>query len=93
MTDAEREQADRGRQAYRKVRRAPGVMATRLTELGRQLAEDDLTPSQRAMKEQAVESLERAFRAQKKCRKCGRPLSDPLSIQRATGPECWEKAS
>ena len=93
MTDAEREQADRDRDAYRKVRRAPGVQANRLTELLRQLAEDDLTPSQRQMKERAVESLERAFRAQKKCRKCGRQLSDPQSISRATGPECWEKVS
>lgn len=95
MTDAEREQRDRDRQAYRKVRQAPGVMAARLAELHRQLDEDALTASQRLMKEHAVESLERAFRAQKRCMYpgCGRLLSDPVSVSRGIGPDCWEKTS
>ena len=27
----------------------------------------------------------------KKCIKCGRPLTDPVSMQRGYGPECWDK--
>lgn len=93
MTDAEREQADRDRQAYRKVRQAPGVAAARLAELERQLAEDDLNPSQRAMKEHATESLERAFRSQVRCRRCGRHLEASRSRELGIGPECERKAS
>lgn len=26
-----------------------------------------------------------------KCQKCGRKLTDPDSIQRGYGPECWEE--
>ena len=72
---------------------AARIAAAREAEHQRQLAEDDLTSSQRAMKERAVESLERAFWAQKKCRRCGRHLSNELSKSRGVGPECWEKAS
>jgi DNA repair exonuclease SbcCD ATPase subunit len=93
MTDAEREQRDRDRQAYRKVRQAPGVQAARLTELLRQLDEDDLNASQRTMKEHAVESLERAFRAQVRCRICGRHLENETSRGRGIGPECERKVA
>lgn len=27
----------------------------------------------------------------KKCKRCGRKLSDPLSMERGYGPVCWEK--
>ena len=26
-----------------------------------------------------------------RCRRCGRKLSDPRSVERRIGPECWEK--
>lgn len=93
MTDTERERRDRDRQAYKRVRQAPGVQAARLAELERQLAHDDLTASQRTMKERAVESLEAAFRAQVRCRRCGRILTAKESREAGIGPECERKAS
>lgn len=69
------------------------MQAARLTELLRQLAEDDLNASQRITKERAVESLETAFRAQVRCKRCGRHLTNETSKSKGIGPECERKVA
>jgi hypothetical protein len=38
-----------------------------------------------------AESYEAELRDQGRCRQCGRPLRDPESMARGTGPECAAK--
>ena len=38
-----------------------------------------------------AEKLQSALVALMFCANCGRPLADPLSIDRGIGPDCWQK--
>ena len=38
-----------------------------------------------------AERLEAQLAAVGRCRRCGRALSDPVSVERSVGPECWSK--
>jgi hypothetical protein len=35
--------------------------------------------------------VERQLNAVNHCRHCGRPLTDPTSIERGVGSDCWQK--
>jgi hypothetical protein len=35
--------------------------------------------------------VERILAAAGHCKHCGRPLSDPVSVERGVGPDCWQK--
>ena len=89
MSDA----SDRRLQAHKIVRRSPSIAAHRLSELTRQLAEDDLTDGARALKQIAAESLAEAMTSAQRCRRCGAPLTDPISRSVGVGPVCLTKGA
>lgn len=40
---------------------------------------------------EAAERLEAVLQAEHRCKACGRHLSDPVSIERGVGSDCWAK--
>lgn len=39
-----------------------------------------------------ADTLEDALTRAGRCRRCGRDLSDPISVKRGVGPDCWQRA-
>lgn len=72
-------------------------MRTRPTQVARwlayceaQLAGDDLTEHRRQILEQKADVYRRALKG--RCRRCGRTLTDPASVEQGIGPECIKTA-
>lgn len=65
------------------VHRAPGKTAANAARLARSedSADDRL----------AARALLVALAKAQRCRDCGRPLEDPVSIERGVGPDCADK--
>lgn len=40
-----------------------------------------------------ADQLEAELTSAGRCRRCGRPLSDPVSIERGIGSDCWRKTT
>ena len=59
---------------------APGRVA-RYAAYYRQRGQDD-----------SAELLEARLVGAGRCKRCGRELSDPVSVERGVGPDCWQKA-
>jgi hypothetical protein len=78
----------RQQQIQVKVRKHPGVMANRLTEIQRQLAHEDLSEIRRMSLQDAAERLVQAFASEIRCRCCGRHLTAEGSRSLGVGPEC-----
>lgn len=53
-----------------------------------ELAKDDLGQARRNVLETKLAHLNDRLAGMHACRHCGRPLTDPVSIERGVGPEC-----
>jgi hypothetical protein len=92
VTPAESDRASLLRQTVRSINKRPGVMLNRLRELERKLAEDTLSPITRAAYERALENLQTAFLAAKRCTDCGRRITTKHAIDISLGSTCERKA-
>jgi hypothetical protein len=57
-------------------------------EAGFAPGEENLTPDEAVLLMRLVKV---AAAIQVHCQRCGRPLSDELSVRRGYGPDCWAK--
>jgi hypothetical protein len=67
--------------------RTPRKAAQRRTWLARQV---DTLEAMDAYEDE-LKALTEALRHQVRCRECGRPLEDPVSVARGYGGDCWAK--
>lgn len=65
-------------------------MATRLRYCETELAKGGLTDTRRATLEEKAAFYRRHMAGH--CSECGRALTDPVSVERGTGPECAREA-
>lgn len=98
MTPADKDRASLLRQTRRAINKHPGVMTNRLRELQRKLAHDTLTDADRTKAERALENLQAAFAAARRCTDCGRPIPTTKGQARAAqadgrGSTCEHKAA
>lgn len=92
MTPAESDRASLLRQTVKSINKHPGVWTNWLRELKRKLAEDILSPITRAAHERALENLQSAFLAAKRCTDCGRRITTKHAIDIGLGSTCETKA-
>lgn len=92
MTPAEQDRASLLLQTRRAINKRPSVMTNRLRELQRKLAHDTLTDADRAKAERALENLQAAFVAAKRCTDCGRPITTDHAKDIGLGSTCERKA-
>lgn len=64
-------------------------MASFLAYCDRELLRPDLPEERRATLEQKAEFYRRNLAGH--CRRCGRPIEAPDSLERGIGPECWTR--
>lgn len=72
------------------MRTRPAQMARWLAFCETELAGDGLTDQRRAVLEEKAGIYRRALKGH--CRRCGRTLTDPESIERGLGSECVKSA-
>ena len=74
--------------AFKPRLKNPGRVARHLAQAEQLLADPTTDPARRLRLTEAAATFRRQLDACTRCRRCGRALTDPVSVARKGGPEC-----